>query len=159
MTGEGRFAQKSTLAFGDPIFARVVGTLRAKIGELVALEMDQNGLGFNNLLYKAVLLAAIVDAPDEEDPHLRVMLVEEPEAHLHPQLQDLLMKFIEGEAGIDRHTQVIVTSHSPNFASSAQVERLAVLSRPSGSVAPVCRQPSSSVSTEISSPTCGASST
>jgi putative ATP-dependent endonuclease of the OLD family len=142
MTGEGRFAQKSTLAFGDPIFVRVVGTLRAKIGELVALEMDQNGLGFNNLLYMAVLLAAIVDAPDEEDPHLRVMLVEEPEAHLHPQLQDLLMKFIEGEAGIDRHTQVIVTSHSPNFASSAQVERLAVLSRPSGSVAPVSRQPS-----------------
>lgn len=142
MTGEGRFAQKSTLAFGDPIFARIVGTLRAKIGELVALEMDQNGLGFNNLLYMAVLLAAIVDAPDEEDPYLRVMLVEEPEAHLHPQLQDLLMKFIEGEAGIDRHTQVIVTSHSPNFASSAQVERLAVLARPSGSVAPVSRQPS-----------------
>ncbi|MGH2936646.1 MAG: ATP-dependent nuclease [Solirubrobacterales bacterium] len=141
MTGGGRFDQKSTLAFGDPIFMRIVGALRAKIGELVALEMEQNGLGFNNLLYMAVLLAAIADAPDDEDPFLRVMLVEEPEAHLHPQLQDLLMKFIEGEASADGATQVIVTSHSPSFASSAQVERLAVMSRPTGSAAPVGRLP------------------
>jgi putative ATP-dependent endonuclease of OLD family len=141
MTGGGRFDQKSTLAFGDPVFMRIVGALRAKIGELVALEMEQNGLGFNNLLYMAVLLAAIADAPDDQDPFLRVMLVEEPEAHLHPQLQDLLMKFIEGEASGDGTTQVIVTSHSPSFASSAQVERLAVMSRPNGSTAPVGRLP------------------
>ena len=85
MTGDGRFAQQSTLAFGDPMFMRIVGTLRAKIGELAALEMEQNGLGFNNLLYMAVLLAAIADAPEGDDPFLRVMLIEEPEAHLHPQ--------------------------------------------------------------------------
>jgi putative ATP-dependent endonuclease of OLD family len=139
MTGGGRFAQKSTLAFGDPVFLRVVGTLRAKIGEIVALEMHQNGLGFNNLLYMAVLLAAIADGATEEDPHLRVMLIEEPEAHLHPQLQDLLMRFIEEEAG--ERTQVIVTSHSSNFASSARVDRLAVMSRPAGGGAPLVRLP------------------
>jgi putative ATP-dependent endonuclease of OLD family len=141
MTGGGRFAQQSTLAFGDPVFLRIVGTLRAKIGELAALEMDQNGLGFNNLLYMAVLLAAIVDGPTDQDPHLRVMLIEEPEAHLHPQLQDLLMRFIEEEAS--ERTQVIVTSHSPNFASSAKVDRLAVMSRPAGGGAPVARLPAS----------------
>jgi putative ATP-dependent endonuclease of OLD family len=140
MTGGGRFAQKSTLAFGDPVFLRIVGTLRAKIGELVALEMEQNGLGFNNLLYMAVLLAAISDGAPESDPGLRVMLIEEPEAHLHPQLQDLLMRFIEAEAG--DHTQVIVTSHSPNFASSAKVDRLAVMARPPGGGSPVARLPS-----------------
>jgi putative ATP-dependent endonuclease of the OLD family len=140
MTGGGRFSQKSTLAFGDPVFARIVGALRAKIGQLVPLEMEQNGLGFNNLLYMAVLLAAIADAAEAPDPELRVMLVEEPEAHLHPQLQDLLMRFIEEEAG--NGTQVIVTSHSPNFASSAQVERLSVMVRPSASAVPVARLPS-----------------
>jgi putative ATP-dependent endonuclease of OLD family len=139
MTGGGRFAQKSTLAFGDPIFVRIVGSLRAKIGELLPLEMEQNGLGFNNLLYMAVLLAAIGEGPEDSDPHLRVMLIEEPEAHLHPQLQDLLMGFIESEAGDG--TQVIVTSHSPNFASSAQVDRLAVISRPSGVATPFGRLP------------------
>lgn len=139
MTGGGRFAQQSTLAFGDPNFLRIVGTLRAKIGELIALEMDQNGLGFNNLLYMAVLLAAIADGAEEEGPRLRVMLVEEPEAHLHPQLQDLLMRFLEKEAG--KRTQVIVTSHSPNFASSAKVDRLTVMARPLGGGAPVARLP------------------
>lgn len=141
MTGGGRFTQKSTLAFGDPVFVRIIGSLRAKIGELVPLEMDQNGLGFNNLLYMAVLLAMIADGSLDDDPHLRVMLIEEPEAHLHPQLQDLLMRFIEDEAG--GGTQVIVTSHSPNFASSAKVERLTVLSRPGGHPTPVARLPGS----------------
>lgn len=127
MTGKGRFVQHSGLAFADPRFERVVGSLRAKIGELAALEMEENGLGYNNLLYMAVLLAAIADAPQDVDPTLRVLLVEEPEAHLHPQLQELLMRFLETEA-VDR-TQVIVTTHSPTFTSSAKVERLTVLAR------------------------------
>jgi putative ATP-dependent endonuclease of OLD family len=129
MTGGGRFAQHSNLAFDDPRFERVVASLRAKIGQLAALDMHENGLGYNNLLYMAVLLAAIADAPQDEDPTLRVLLVEEPEAHLHPQLQDLLMHFLESEAV--GATQVIVTTHSPNFASSARVERLTVLARAS----------------------------
>jgi len=128
MTGQGRFAQQSGLAFEDARFERVVGALRAKIGELAALEMDENGLGYTNLLYMSVLLAAIADAPpDDEEPTLRVLLVEEPEAHLHPQLQDLLMRFLDTEAVGD--TQVIVTTHSPTFAASARVERLTVLAR------------------------------
>ncbi|HEV7529031.1 MAG TPA: AAA family ATPase [Solirubrobacteraceae bacterium] len=131
MTGRGRFTQQSDLAFHDPRFERVVGSLRAKIGELSALEMRENGLGYNNLLYMAVLLAAIADQPGDSEPTLRVLLVEEPEAHLHPQLQELLMRFLESQAVAT--TQVIVTSHSPTFASSARVERLTVLTKmPSG---------------------------
>lgn len=137
MTGAGRFHQQTDLAFADPRFERVVSALRARIGQFEALEMAENGLGFNNLLYMAVLLAAIADAPD--DGALRVLLVEEPEAHLHPQLQDLLMCFLEDQAG--GPTQVLVTSHSPNFASSARVERLVVLARAPGALNPVARAP------------------
>lgn len=126
MTGGGRFAPHSDLAFDDPRFERVVASLRAKIGELAALDMGENGLGYNNLLYMAVLLAAIADHPEGEEPTLRVLLVEEPEAHLHPQLQELLMQFLESAVP---DTQVVVTSHSPNFASSARVERLTVLAK------------------------------
>lgn len=137
MTGSGRFRQQTDLAFADPRFERVVSALRARIGQFESLEMAENGLGFNNLLYMAVLLAAIADAPD--DGALRVLLVEEPEAHLHPQLQDLLMRFLEDQAG--GPTQVLVTSHSPNFASSARVERLVVLARAPGDLTPVARAP------------------
>ncbi|HEY2141087.1 MAG TPA: AAA family ATPase [Solirubrobacteraceae bacterium] len=139
MTGGGRYAQESGLAFEDPQFRRVVGALRAKIGQLAALEMDENGLGYNNLLYMAALLAAIADAPADEEPTLRVLLVEEPEAHLHPQLQDLLMRFLESEAV--GPTQVVVTTHSPSFASSARVERLTVLARPSATARPEAHLP------------------
>ena len=138
MTGKGRFTQHSTLAFDDPRFDRVVSALRAKIGQLAALEMDENGLGYNNLLYMSVLLAALA-APTDEDPTLRVLLVEEPEAHLHPQLQDLLMRFLEGEAAAA--TQVIVTTHSPSFASAARVERLTVLACDGDSGRPISRVP------------------
>lgn len=139
LTGGGRFAQLSGLAFADPKFERVIGTLRAKIGRLAALEMEENGLGYNNLLYMAVLLAAIADAPQDPEPTLRVLLVEEPEAHLHPQLQELLMHFLQSEAA--GATQVIVTTHSPNFASSADVERLTILARASEAELPQARVP------------------
>jgi putative ATP-dependent endonuclease of OLD family len=137
MTGTSRFAQETDLAFADPRFERVVGAMRAKIGRLEALEMTEGGLGYNNLLYMAVLLAALADKP--ADSGLRVLLVEEPEAHLHPQLQDLLMRFLEEEAGDG--TQVIVTSHSPSFASVAKVERLTVVAREKDNGHPIARRP------------------
>ena len=122
MTGAGAFTQRTDLVFADPRFERIVATLRAMAGTLEPLELAENGLGYNNLLYIAVLLAALADPGDAA---LRLLLVEEPEAHLHPQLQDLLMRYLEAE-GRDQ-TQVVVTSHSPNFASAARVERVTVM--------------------------------
>ena len=61
MTGNSRFRQQTDLAFADPRFERAIGAMRAKIGRLEALEMAEGGLGFNNLLYMAVLLAALAD--------------------------------------------------------------------------------------------------
>jgi putative ATP-dependent endonuclease of OLD family len=57
-----------------------LGRLGQLVGQLAALEMDENGLGYNNLLYMSVLLAALA-APQDEEPTLRVLLVEEREAH------------------------------------------------------------------------------
>lgn len=136
LTGAGSLGQRTDLAFADPHFERVVAALRAMAGRMHPLEIAENGLGYNNLLYMAVLLAALAQPTDAE---LRVLLVEEPEAHLHPQLQDLLMRYIEAESG--PQSQVIVTSHSPNFAASARVERLTVLTRASPKAAICARAP------------------
>jgi putative ATP-dependent endonuclease of OLD family len=119
------FVQKTGLRFTDPRFERVIGALWALAGDTEPLELAENGLGFYNLLYMATLLAAMTNDPPEDGLHL--LLVEEPEAHLHPQLQELLMHYLEGEAG-DK-TQVVVTTHSPNFAAASGVERMTVMTR------------------------------
>lgn len=119
-------AQRAELLFTEPLFERVLSTLGVRVGDELPLAMSQNGLGMNNLLYMAVLLAALTYDHDSE---LHLLLVEEPEAHLHPPMQDLLMRFLQSEVSDRDDVQVIVTTHSPNFTSSARVERITSLSR------------------------------
>ncbi|MDR2209688.1 MAG: AAA family ATPase, partial [Azoarcus sp.] len=81
-------------------------------------DIEQNGLGFNNLIYMAVVLSELAINPDAS---YRSLIVEEPEAHLHPQLQAILLRYLESihAANGEKPVQLFLTSHSPNFASIA----------------------------------------
>lgn len=89
-------------------------------------DIEQNGLGYNNLIYMAVVLCELA-----KDPYIlyRGLIIEEPEAHLHPQLQAILLDYLENikaDKG-EGHVQVFVTSHSPNFGSIAQLNSITCL--------------------------------
>jgi putative ATP-dependent endonuclease of the OLD family len=88
---------------------------------------SRRGLGSNNLLFMACELLLLGD--DEE--HFPILLIEEPEAHLHPQRQLLLMEFLQQRADDARNNkpqiQIIVTTHSPNLASAINLENLVLL--------------------------------
>ncbi len=87
------------------------------------------GLGSNNILYMACELLLLGREPEG----LPLLLVEEPEAHLHPQRQLRLMQFLktaaEGKVQDEdgRKVQVILSTHSPNLASGLPVANTVLL--------------------------------
>lgn len=102
-------------------------SLKSRLSLVVdAFEIEQNGLGFNNLIYMAVVLSELSKNPDS---CYRGLIVEEPEAHLHPQLQAVLLQYLQSIQAVDgeKPVQLFVTSHSPNFASIADLDSLVCL--------------------------------
>jgi hypothetical protein len=96
-------------------------------------DLADSGLGYANLLYVATVLLQLHNAKDAE---LTVLLVEEPEAHLHPQMQAVFLQYLreqaQASAGDDTtgpagRIQVVVTTHSPIIASGIPVENVVVL--------------------------------
>lgn len=82
-----------------------------------------NGLGFKNLIYMVV---EILDAQArwssmENRPPLHLIFVEEPEAHLHAQLQQVFIRNIldllniEDDNGSIFGSQLVITTHSPHI--------------------------------------------
>lgn len=102
-------------------------SLKSRLSLLVdSFEIEQNGLGFNNLVYMAVVLSELTKNPES---CYRGLIVEEPEAHLHPQLQAVLLQYLQSIQLVDgeKPVQLFVTSHSPNFASIADLDSLVCL--------------------------------
>lgn len=96
------------------------------------LELNQNGLGYNNLLYIAILLGDLKDLKKIEDNLYIGLLIEEPEAHLHPQLQNLFFNYLnelnEKLNTEENHSfQIFISSHSPTLTSKADLSSLIVL--------------------------------
>ncbi|MEX9842631.1 ATP-dependent endonuclease [Providencia rettgeri] len=85
------------------------------------------GLGYNNALFMATELVLLRDGEE-----LGLLLVEEPEAHLHPQLQERVMalfKEYSKESHEQKRVQVIMTTHSPSLVSTANIEDMTLVYR------------------------------
>lgn len=122
MMGE-QLAQVLTVGLSATDFQRLSARLSLTAQ---SMEIEQNGLGFNNLIFMAVVLSELTKNPEAA---YRCLIVEEPEAHLHPQLQRVLLSYLAGIPATEgeKPVQLFVTSHSPNFASNSKLESLVCL--------------------------------
>lgn len=128
------FSQDTSIRFSETNFNRIIESLRLlffpRIESATKQELfrnlEENSLGYNNLIYIATVLAELT-SPSEDAEYLKVFLIEEPEAHLHPQLQVRLLKYLESTA-TNSGVQVIVTTHSPVLASSVSLKSIIHLS-------------------------------
>ncbi len=92
--------------------------------EGLTLPDKYNGLGFKNLIYMVVELLDLQAqwlATEENRPPLHLVFVEEPEAHLNAQLQQVfvnkVLEILAAEDGASGgfHTQLALTTHSPHI--------------------------------------------
>lgn len=88
--------------------------------------LTQNSLGYNNLIYIASVLSDIKDCHTDDNVSIYALLIEEPEAHLHPQLQVNLYNFLK-DADASENSQTFITTHSPTLTSKIPLENLILL--------------------------------
>jgi predicted ATP-dependent endonuclease of OLD family len=137
------FGQKTSIQFAESDFTKIAESLTLLFFPDLSADsqelfrgLSQNSLGYNNLLYIASILAELtLDDEDDEQPLFKLLLIEEPEAHLHPQLQIRLLNHLKSVAEENKNVQVIVTTHSTVLASSVELESIIHLSKSQAPVA------------------------
>lgn len=127
--------QSASLGFAsDEKLIDIARDLRFKLADhgIEPEDLRYSGHGYANLLYMATIA---VELEKVSDADLTLFLVEEPEAHLHPQLQAAVLSFLEEQAERSRkpreghngpagELQVVVATHSPNLSAWVESKKL-----------------------------------
>ena len=108
--------------FGSIELSEILKKIGLQYGD-EAVSIERNGLGRNNLLYIAVILAHLYE---KESDFFRVIVIEEPEAHLCPIIQRHLAENLF-QGNVDGTQQILITTHSTHIASYLDLNSTVVL--------------------------------
>jgi predicted ATP-dependent endonuclease of OLD family len=98
-----------------------------------------NGLGYMNLISMIFEIEILVQDfkrdKDKKPADINLLIIEEPEAHTHPQMQyvfiknikKLLAEGVKGNDGINRPLQYIITTHSSHIVADSDFDDIKYL--------------------------------
>ena len=97
----------------------------------ITVPFGQRGAGMRRLFMVAYFQYQAAQSMHEEmGPHY-IFAIEEPEVHLHPGAQRVLLKALQDL--VDAGNTVLFTTHSPTFASTVPIRDIALVQRDSTS--------------------------
>jgi len=119
---------------GDLKESDIIAALKLMIRKYgIEIPITHNGLGYNNLIFISLILSNLERITSTELGENAIifpmLLIEEPEAHLHPALQYNFLKFILRE--IDKKQlsrQIFLTTHSTHITAAVGLDSVICLS-------------------------------
>lgn len=122
--GDKAFKQEASINSSETSFEQIIQNLKVNLKGNIT-ELSTNGLGYNNLLCISIIIAKLcMQLEDSENIKVPLLIIEEPEAHLHPQLEALLAETLDNNCSNDKKVQTIVTSHSAVLSQNVEPESI-----------------------------------
>lgn len=100
-----------------------------KQGE-ITLPESYNGLGYSNLIFMILEITSFIarfeNSIEEKKSEFLTILIEEPEAHMHPQMQQVFISQITKKINESKrkgfNIQLIITTHSSHIVAEAGID-------------------------------------
>ena len=109
----------------NELLKKVVGARFMYDNKYVLREYSQ-GLGFSNYIYLCLCLQIFKKNLNLRQANL--IIIEEPESHMHPQMQRNFLKYIENYAQINPF-QIMISTHSTEFVKQIDIKKVRVLKK------------------------------